>query len=275
MSYHIISYIIPYHIIYHMVPYISYRTISYIISHHIIYHIVSYYIIYIILTLASVDIYVRHCTNANGGHSYIENVGYSFSRVLAMIDRAAPHLPHNSPKPFTTSYKTISTKHQVTAFERPSLSPDLISENVSFSSGYKSRWNGHCKWSGGNLTFVRAAKRKSSFGLGTNRAESHVRRARYGEECFRNVLVKSHVGVSVHTECQGWGFRCFLIRPSIIPGWSYIDSRVGCLPINRCLYHWQAGTATFKLGSPFLNCWKRRRRVPINFYKFLIKFIWR
>jgi len=28
----------------------------------------------------------------------------------------------------------------------------------------------------------------------------------------------------------------------------------------------KAGTATFKLGSPFLNCWKRRRRVPINFY---------
>jgi hypothetical protein len=28
-----------------------------------------------------------------------------------------------------------------------------------------------------------------------------------------------------------------------------------------------AGTATFKLGSPLLNCWKRRRRVPINFYE--------
>ena len=28
----------------------------------------------------------------------------------------------------------------------------------------------------------------------------------------------------------------------------------------------KAGTDTFKLGSPFLNSWKRRRRVPINFY---------
>ena len=30
----------------------------------------------------------------------------------------------------------------------------------------------------------------------------------------------------------------------------------------------KAGTSTFKLGSPFLNCWKRRRRVPINFMNF-------
>jgi len=29
-----------------------------------------------------------------------------------------------------------------------------------------------------------------------------------------------------------------------------------------------------KLGSPFLNCWKRRRRVPINFYEFRMNFIW-
>jgi len=59
-----------------------------------------------------------------------------------------PHLPDNSPKPFMTSYQTISRKHQVIAFERPSLSSDLISEIVSFNSGYKSRWNGHFKWSG-------------------------------------------------------------------------------------------------------------------------------
>jgi len=37
----------------------------------------------------------------------------------------------------------------------------------------------------------------------------------------------------------------------------------------------KTGTATFKLGSPFLNCWKRRRRVPINFYKLRMNFIWR
>jgi hypothetical protein len=27
----------------------------------------------------------------------------------------------------------------------------------------------------------------------------------------------------------------------------------------------KTGTAMFKLDSPFLNCWKRRRRVPISF----------
>jgi hypothetical protein len=37
----------------------------------------------------------------------------------------------------------------------------------------------------------------------------------------------------------------------------------------------KAGTATFKLGSPFLNCWKRRRRVPINFYELRINLVWR
>ena len=37
----------------------------------------------------------------------------------------------------------------------------------------------------------------------------------------------------------------------------------------------KAGTATFKLGSPFLYCWKRRRRVPINFYELRFHFIWR
>jgi hypothetical protein len=36
----------------------------------------------------------------------------------------------------------------------------------------------------------------------------------------------------------------------------------------------KAGTATFKLGSPFLNCWKRKRRVPINFYELRMNFIW-
>jgi len=29
----------------------------------------------------------------------------------------------------------------------------------------------------------------------------------------------------------------------------------------------KAGVATFKLSNPFLNCWKWRRRVPINFYE--------
>ena len=37
----------------------------------------------------------------------------------------------------------------------------------------------------------------------------------------------------------------------------------------------KAGTATFKLGSLFLNCWKQRRRVPINFYKLRMNFLWR
>jgi len=37
----------------------------------------------------------------------------------------------------------------------------------------------------------------------------------------------------------------------------------------------KTGMATFKLGSPFLNCWKWRRRVPINFYELRINFIWR
>jgi hypothetical protein len=32
---------------------------------------------------------------------------------------------------------------------------------------------------------------------------------------------------------------------------------------------------TFKLGSPFLNCWKQRRRVPINGYELWMNFIWR
>jgi hypothetical protein len=32
----------------------------------------------------------------------------------------------------------------------------------------------------------------------------------------------------------------------------------------------KSGVAMFKLGSPFLNCWKRRRRIPINFYKLRI-----
>ena len=36
----------------------------------------------------------------------------------------------------------------------------------------------------------------------------------------------------------------------------------------------KARTATFKLGSPFLSCWKRRRRVPINFYELSLNFIW-
>jgi hypothetical protein len=33
--------------------------------------------------------------------------------------------------------------------------------------------------------------------------------------------------------------------------------------------------ATFKLGSPLCNCWKRRRRVPLNFYELRMNFIWR
>jgi hypothetical protein len=37
----------------------------------------------------------------------------------------------------------------------------------------------------------------------------------------------------------------------------------------------KARTATFKLGNPFLNCWKRRRRVPINFYELGMNLIWR
>ena len=37
----------------------------------------------------------------------------------------------------------------------------------------------------------------------------------------------------------------------------------------------KAGTATFKLCSPFLSCWKRRRGVPINFYELRMNFIWR
>jgi hypothetical protein len=67
------------------------------------------------------------------------------------LSRDWSHCPTSStqsPKPFTTSYETISRKHQVTAFERPSLSPDLISEIVSFNSRYKSQWNGHFMWSG-------------------------------------------------------------------------------------------------------------------------------
>jgi hypothetical protein len=35
----------------------------------------------------------------------------------------------------------------------------------------------------------------------------------------------------------------------------------------------KAGTATFELGSPFLNCWKRRRRVLINFYELRMNLI--
>jgi hypothetical protein len=34
-------------------------------------------------------------------------------------------------------------------------------------------------------------------------------------------------------------------------------------------YYFKAGTATFKLGSPFLNCWK------LNFYELAMNFIWR
>jgi hypothetical protein len=37
----------------------------------------------------------------------------------------------------------------------------------------------------------------------------------------------------------------------------------------------KAGTATFKLGSPFLNCWKRKRGVPINFYDLRMNLICR
>jgi len=37
----------------------------------------------------------------------------------------------------------------------------------------------------------------------------------------------------------------------------------------------KAGTATIEPGSPFLNCWKRRRRVPINVYELRMNFIQR
>ena len=139
-----------------------------------------------------------------------------------MIDRTAPHLPHNSPKPFTTSCETISRKHQVTAFERPSLSPDLISEIVSFNSGHKSQWNGHFKWSG--ATWLLSEQRglsRHSVSEQIGQKDSHVRRACYGELCFRYVIEKSHVEVSVQTECQGWGFRCFFIRSSVMPKYYY------------------------------------------------------
>jgi len=36
----------------------------------------------------------------------------------------------------------------------------------------------------------------------------------------------------------------------------------------------KAGTAMFKFGSPFFSCWKRRRRVPINFYELRMNLIW-
>ena len=126
---------------------------------------------YTSLSLTSAD----HCTNANSGHNYIGNVGHSFSRVLDVIDRTAPHLPHNSPKPFTTSYETIPRKHQVTAFERPSLSPDLISEIVSFNSGYKSQWNGHFKWSGATwLLSEQPAVSRHSVSEQIGQKDSHV-----------------------------------------------------------------------------------------------------
>jgi hypothetical protein len=37
----------------------------------------------------------------------------------------------------------------------------------------------------------------------------------------------------------------------------------------------KAGMAMFKLGSLFCNCWKWRRRVPINFSELWMNFIWR
>lgn len=175
-----------------------------------------------------------------------------------MTDRTAPQLPHNSPKPFTISYKTISREHQVTAFERPSLSPDLISEIVSFNSGYKSQWNGHFKWSGATwlLSEQRGVSRHSvSEQIGQK--DNHVRRECYGEVWFRYVLERSRVVVSVHTECQGWGFRCFLIRSSIIPEYYYINSRQGCLPlIANCVtesyitYTVPAGSASLSSTTP-------------------------
>jgi hypothetical protein len=126
ISYHIISYhiischisYISYHIIYHIISYIisyhiiSYHIISYIISYLISYHITSYriisycisyriisYILYIILTLASVDTYVRHCTNANSAHSYIENVGY-FQQSLSRDWSRCPTSYTQFPKAF-------------------------------------------------------------------------------------------------------------------------------------------------------------------------------
>lgn len=72
-----------------------------------------------------------------------ETWGNSFSRVSTVIDCTVPHLPHNYLKPFTRSYETISRIYHVIAFDRPSLSPDLISENVSSNSGNKSLSNGH------------------------------------------------------------------------------------------------------------------------------------
>jgi hypothetical protein len=37
----------------------------------------------------------------------------------------------------------------------------------------------------------------------------------------------------------------------------------------------KAGMAMFKPDSLFLNCWKRRRRVLINFYELQMNFPWR
>ena len=37
----------------------------------------------------------------------------------------------------------------------------------------------------------------------------------------------------------------------------------------------KADTATFKLGSLFLNCWKRSRTVHVYFYELRMNFIWR
>ena len=76
-------------------------------------------------------------------HKYVGTAEHSLSLVLPVIDCAVPHLPHNSLTSFTRSYEPISRMHQVIAFERPSLSPDLISDTVSFTSGNKSQSKGH------------------------------------------------------------------------------------------------------------------------------------
>ena len=53
ISYHTISYIIPYHIIHHIKPIISYHTSYYIISYHIIHYIIHHIILYYIISYQS------------------------------------------------------------------------------------------------------------------------------------------------------------------------------------------------------------------------------